>query len=56
MAEYSELLTKVMDDILHNSSKVRASDVADLTLDELAIYMKFLAKRTHKLNAELEKK
>ena len=56
MAESSKLLTKLMDDVVHRPSKVRASDVADLTLDELAIYMKFLAKRTPELKVGVEKK
>ena len=45
MEEYSELLTNLMDDVGH-SKKVRSRDVAELSLVELAIYMKFLAKST----------
>ena len=56
MAEFSILLTKLMDDVVHRPSHVRSSDVADLTLDELPIYTKFPAKRTRELKVRVEKK
>ena len=56
MAEFSIILTKLMDDVVHRPSHVRASDVADLTLDELAIYTKFPSKRTRELKVGVEKK
>ena len=55
MEEYSELLTKLMDDVVH-SKKVRSRDVAELSLVELAIYMKFLAKSTSERKAEFDKR
>ena len=52
---HSELLTKLMDDVTHNPKKIRARDVADLSVEELAIYMKFLDKRKKELSKEVGK-
>ena len=52
----SELLTKLMDDVVHRSSPVRASDLVKLILDKLAIYIKFFAKRMCELKTEVDKK
>ena len=55
MVEYSELLIRLMDDVVHNPSKIRARDVANLSVVELAIYMKFLAKEKREIGSEFEK-
>ena len=52
---YSELLTKLMDDIVHRPSVIRTRDVANLSMEELAIYMKFLAKQKREIGSEFEK-
>ena len=36
----SELLTKLMDDVVHRPEETRMRDVANLSVEELAIYMK----------------
>ena len=51
----SELLTKLMDDVVQRPSEIRTSDVADLSIEELAIYMKFLAKQKREIGSEFEK-
>ena len=55
MAEYSELLIRLMDDVVHNPSKIRARDVANLSVKELSIYMDFLDKKKHESGSEFEK-
>ena len=52
---HSELLTKLMDDIVHRPSEIRTRDVANLSVEELAIYMKFLAKQKREIGSEFEK-
>ena len=52
---HSELLTKLMDDVVHRPSEIRTRDVANLSVDELAIYMKFLAKQKREIGSEFEK-
>ena len=52
---HSELLTKLMDDIVHRPSDIRTIDVANLSIEELAIYMKFLAKQKCEIGSEFEK-
>ena len=52
---HSELLTKLMDDVVHRPSKIRTRDVANLSVEELAIYMKFLTKQKHEIESEFEK-
>ena len=51
----SELLTKLMDDVVHRPSEIRAKDVADLSVEELAIYMKFLDKCKRESGSKFEK-
>ena len=51
----SELLTKLMDDVVHRPSEIRAKDVADLSVEELAIYMKFLDKQKREIGSKFEK-
>ena len=52
---YSELLTRLMDDVVHRPSEIRTRDVANLSMEELAIYMKFLAKQKREIGSEFEK-
>ena len=52
---HSELLTKLMDDIVHRPSDIRTIDVANLSIEELAIYMKFLAKQKSEQGSKFEK-
>ena len=52
---YSELLTRLMDDVLHRPSEIRSRDVADLSIEELAVYMKFLAKQKGERGSKFEK-
>ena len=51
----SKLLTKLMDDVAHRPSEIRTRDVANLSVEELAIYMKFLAKQKREIGSEFEK-
>ena len=55
MAEYSELLSRLMDDVVHRPSEIRTRDVANLSMEELAIYMKFLAEQKHEIGSKFEK-
>ena len=52
---HSELLTKLMDDVVHRPSEIRTRDVANLSVEELAIYMKFLTKQKREIGSEFEK-
>ena len=51
----SELLTKLMDDIVHRPSEIRTRDVAILSVEELTIYMKFLDKQKREIGSKFEK-
>ena len=51
----SELLSKLMDDVVHRPSEIRTRDVANLSVEELGIYMKFLAKQKREIGSEFEK-
>ena len=52
---HSELLTKLMDDVVHRPSELRSRDVADLSSEELSIYMNFLDEEKRKIGSEFEK-
>ena len=52
---HSELLTKLMDDVVNRPSDIRTRDVANLSVAELAIYMEFLAKQKSEIGSEFEK-
>ena len=52
---HSELLTKLLDDVVHRPSEIRTRDVVNLSIEELAVYMKFLAKQKHEIGSEFEK-
>ena len=51
----TELLTKLMDDVVHRPSEIRTRDVANLSVEELAIYIKFLSKQKREIGSEFEK-
>ena len=51
----TELLTKLMDDVVHRPSEIRTRDVANLSVEELAIYIKLLAKQKREIGSEFEK-
>ena len=51
----SELLTKLLDYVAHNPSELRMRDVADLSVEELAVYMKFHAEQMSDPESELAK-
>ena len=53
---HSEFLTNLMNDIVHKPLDIRTREKADLTLDELGRYIKFLSKRTCELKFEDEEK
>ena len=53
--ENSELLTKLMDAVVHRPSDIRTRDVANLSVEELAIYMKFLAEQKCEIGSKFEK-
>ena len=53
---HSELLTNLMNDIVHKPLDIRIREKADLNLDELGRYIKFLAKRKRELKVEVEEK
>ena len=52
---HSELLTKLMDDVVHRPAEIRTRDVANLSVEDLEIYMKFLAKQKREIGSEFEK-
>ena len=51
----SELLTKLMDDVVHRPSELRSRDVADLSSEELSIYMNFLDEQKREIGSKFEK-
>ena len=53
--QYSEELTKLMDDVVHRPEEIRMRDAANLSAEELAIYMKFRAKQSSDPESELAK-
>ena len=52
---YSELLTKLMDDVVHRPEEIRMRDAANLSTEELAVYMKFRAKQKRDSGSKLAK-
>ena len=52
---YSELLTKLIDDIVHRPEEIRMVDVANLPVEELAVYMKFRAEQKRDSGSKLAK-
>ena len=41
--QYSKELTKLMDDAVHRPEEIRMRDAANLSAEELAVYIKFRA-------------
>ena len=52
---HSELLTKLMDDVVHRPEETRMRDAANLSVEELAVYMKFRAKQKRDPRSKLAK-
>ena len=51
----SELLTKLMDDVVHRPEEIRIRDAANLSVVELAVYMKFRAEQKRDPETKLAK-
>ena len=51
----SELLTKLMDDVVHRPEETRMRDAANLSVAELAVYMKFRAEQIRDPGSKLAK-
>ena len=51
----SELLTKLMDDVVHRPEETRIRDAANLSVEELAVYMKFRAEQKRDPGSKLTK-
>ena len=51
----SELLTRLMDDVVHRPEEIRIRDAANLSVEELAVYMKFRAKQKRDPGSKLAK-
>ena len=52
---HSELLTKLMDDVVHRPEETRMRDAANLSVEELGVYMKFRAKQKRNPGSKLAK-
>ena len=52
---HSELLTKLMDDVVHRPEETRIRDAANLSVEELAVYMKFRAEQKRDPGSKLAK-
>ena len=52
---HSELLTKLMDDVVHRPEEIRMRNAANLSVEELAVYMKFRAKQKRDPGSKLAK-
>ena len=51
----SELLTRLMDNVVHRPEEIRMRDAANLSVEELAVYMKFRAKQKRDPGSKLAK-
>ena len=51
----SELLTNLMDDVVHRPEEIRMRDAANLSVEELAVYMKFHAEQKRDPGSKLAK-
>jgi hypothetical protein len=51
----SELLTKLKDDVVNRPEEIRMRDAANLSVEELAVYMKFRAKQKRDPGSKLAK-
>ena len=52
---HSELLTKLMDDVVHRPEETRMRAAANLSVEELAVYMKFRAEQKRDPGSKLTK-
>ena len=52
---HSELLTKLMDDVVHRPEETRMRDAANLSVEELAVYMKFRVEQKRDPGSKLAK-
>ena len=52
---HSELLTKLMDDVVHRPEETRMRDAANLSVEELVVYMKFRAEQKRDPGSKLAK-
>ena len=52
---HSELLTKLMYDVVHRPEETRMRDAANLSVEELAVYMKFRAEQKRDPGSKLAK-
>ena len=52
---HSKLLTKLMDDVVHRPEETRIRDAANLSVEELAVYMKFRAEQKRDPGSKLAK-
>ena len=55
MAEYSELLTKLMDEVITKKDKARIGGFRGLSPEELVIFQEFLSAQSSGMVAELDK-
>ena len=53
--EHSELLTKLLDAVVNDPSAISFKDIANLSVDELAIYMKFTEEQKSDTESEFSK-
>ena len=53
--QYSEELTKLMDNVVHRPEEIRMRDAANLSVEELAVYMKFRAEQKRNPGSKLAK-
>ena len=51
----TELLSKLMDDIVHNPLEIRTGDAVNLSMYEFAIYIDSLSKQKREIGSEFEK-
>ena len=51
----SELLTKLMDDVVHRPEEIRVRDAANLSVEELAVYIEFRAEQKRDPGSNLAK-
>jgi len=52
---HSKLLTKLMDDVVHRPEETRMRDAANLSVEELAVYMKSRAEQKRDPGSKLAK-
>jgi len=52
---HSKLLTKLLDDVVHRPEETRMRDAANLSVEELAVYMKSRAEQKRDPGSKLAK-